>query len=208
MGRKKRPYYRMVVIDSRTPRDGRYIEAVGTYDPVHEPPQISIQEDRIHYWMDNGALPSFTVRSLLKKQGIMHKRSLIRRGLDEAQIQEELKKWEVLQIEKAKRAEARKAAKKKEKEKARAGEDIQEKAEEAAAKESGEKGQAEPAAETQAVEKPVEEAAPAEESAKEAPADEAQAEAAAETQAGEKPGEEAASQDEVSAEKEKKQEDQ
>jgi len=105
-GRKKRPFYRIVVADSRFPRDGRYIENIGTYNPITEPPQVAVAEDRVHYWLDNGALPTQTVRSLLKKEGILHKRYLLRRGVDETRLAEEMKKWEVLQLERRRKAES------------------------------------------------------------------------------------------------------
>jgi len=68
-GAKKRPFYRIVVADNESPRDGRYLENVGTYNPLKEPAEVSFKEERIRYWMDQGALPSDTVKSLLKKEG-------------------------------------------------------------------------------------------------------------------------------------------
>lgn len=70
MGTKKRPFYRIVVADSRSPRDGRFIELVGTYDPRPQPSVVTLQEDRIRYWLDNGAQPTGTVGALLKKNDI------------------------------------------------------------------------------------------------------------------------------------------
>ena len=66
-GAKKRPYYRVVVADSRYPRDGRFIEEIGTYDPLTEPATIKIDMERAKYWISNGAQPTDTVRGLLKK---------------------------------------------------------------------------------------------------------------------------------------------
>ncbi|UCD80341.1 MAG: 30S ribosomal protein S16 [Desulfobacterales bacterium] len=68
-GAKKKPFYRIVVADSESPRDGRYLENVGTYDPLFDPAKVSLKSERIKYWMDQGAKPSDTVRSLLKKEG-------------------------------------------------------------------------------------------------------------------------------------------
>jgi len=68
-GAKKRPFYRIVVADNESPRDGRYLENVGTYNPLKEPVEVSVKEERIRYWMDQGAIPSDTVKSLLKKEG-------------------------------------------------------------------------------------------------------------------------------------------
>jgi small subunit ribosomal protein S16 len=68
-GAKKKPFYRIVVADSENPRDGRFLEKVGTYDPLKDPVEVSLNPDRIKYWMEKGAIPSDTVKSLLKKEG-------------------------------------------------------------------------------------------------------------------------------------------
>ena len=73
MGSKKRPFYRIVVADSRSPRDGRFIETVGTYNPLTEPEQVTHKEEAIMNWLSNGAQPSDTVRNILSKQGVMKK---------------------------------------------------------------------------------------------------------------------------------------
>lgn len=65
-GAKKKPFYRIVVADSESPRDGRFIETVGTYDPVQQPAAIDIKADRLNYWLSQGAKPTDTVRSLIK----------------------------------------------------------------------------------------------------------------------------------------------
>ncbi len=72
-GRKKRPFYRIVVAYSESPRDGRFIERVGTYDPMVEPPAINVKEDRVLKWLMEGAEPTETVRSLLRKVGVWQK---------------------------------------------------------------------------------------------------------------------------------------
>ena len=69
-GAKKRPYYRIVVADSESPRDGRYLEAVGSYNPLQEPAEVTLKTERVKYWIDQGALPSDTVKSILKKEGL------------------------------------------------------------------------------------------------------------------------------------------
>ena len=69
MGAKKNPFYRVVVADSRSPRDGRFIEEIGTYNPVTQPSEINIDMERAQYWIKNGAQPTDTVRALLKKAG-------------------------------------------------------------------------------------------------------------------------------------------
>ena len=73
MGSKKRPFYRIVVADSRSPRDGRFIETVGTYNPLTEPEHVPLKEEAIMNWLSNGAQPSDTVRNILSKQGVMKK---------------------------------------------------------------------------------------------------------------------------------------
>jgi small subunit ribosomal protein S16 len=73
MGAKKSPFYRIVVADSRSPRDGRYIEVVGTYNPVAQPAEVKINEELALKWMQDGAKPSDTVRNLFSNEGIMEK---------------------------------------------------------------------------------------------------------------------------------------
>jgi small subunit ribosomal protein S16 len=73
MGAKKTPFYRIVVADSRSPRDGRYIEVVGTYNPITQPAKVEINEELVLKWMQDGAKPSDTVRNLFSNQGIMEK---------------------------------------------------------------------------------------------------------------------------------------
>ena len=70
MGAKKAPFYRVVVADSRYPRDGRFIEEIGTYNPLKEPSEIKIDADLAKKWIANGAQPTDTVKVLLKKSGI------------------------------------------------------------------------------------------------------------------------------------------
>ena len=72
-GKKKAPFYRLVVADSRAPRDGRFIELLGSYDPMTAPATVSVQEERALYWLGVGAQPSETAKGLLKKQGIWEK---------------------------------------------------------------------------------------------------------------------------------------
>ena len=70
MGAKKRPSYRIVAADSRSPRDGAFIESVGFYDPITDPATINVNLDRARHWIDNGAQPTDTVRSILKRAGV------------------------------------------------------------------------------------------------------------------------------------------
>ncbi|PRS09461.1 30S ribosomal protein S16 [Bacillus atrophaeus] len=73
MGSKRSPFYRIVVADSRSPRDGRFIETVGTYNPVVKPAEVKIDEELALKWLQTGAKPSDTVRNLFSNQGIMEK---------------------------------------------------------------------------------------------------------------------------------------
>ncbi len=71
MGAKKAPFYRVVVADSRYPRDGRFIEEIGTYNPLKQPSEIKIDAEKAKTWIANGAQPTDTVKALLKKEGIL-----------------------------------------------------------------------------------------------------------------------------------------
>ena len=73
MGAKKRPFYRVVAADSRSPGDGRFIETIGTYNPICEPAEIKINEELALKWLNNGAEPTDTVKNLFKKVGINEK---------------------------------------------------------------------------------------------------------------------------------------
>ena len=75
-GTKKKPFYRVVVADSSFPRDGRYIERVGTYDPLKNPPEVKLKGDRILEWIKKGAQPTKTVGQLLKKGGVFSKEAI------------------------------------------------------------------------------------------------------------------------------------
>ena len=73
MGAKKRPFYRIVAADSRSPRDGKFIEQIGYYNPIEEPAVIKIDEEIALKWLNNGAIPTDTVRNIFSTQGIMKK---------------------------------------------------------------------------------------------------------------------------------------
>jgi small subunit ribosomal protein S16 len=68
-GAKKKPYYRIVVASSDAPRDGRFLELVGTYDPLKKPAAVTLKHDRVKEWIEKGAMPTATVKSILKKEG-------------------------------------------------------------------------------------------------------------------------------------------
>jgi small subunit ribosomal protein S16 len=182
MGKKKSPFYRVVVADSRASRNGRFIETVGTYNPLTNPLQVDLNEDRVYYWLGNGAQPTQTVKNLFQKKGLWLKWDLMRNGADEAKISEEFGKWEASKAEREARQEAEKdkkaKAKKAEEEKAAAEAEAAEKAAaeaeaaekakaaaaEAAPEETEDSAETEAPAETEEVkaEQPAKEEAPAE----------------------------------------------
>lgn len=167
-GKKKAPFYRVVVADSRSPRDGRYIEDIGFYQPLHEPSTIEINGERAMYWLRNGAQPSDQVKQLLRITGVWEEFKPGDAGRDRTQKIEARRK--AAEERDAKVAEAEAAAAKELAEK--------QAAEEAAAQAA----EAEAAADVAAEEAPAEDAA-----AEEAPAEDAAAEDA--------PAEEPASED-------------
>ena len=85
MGAKKVPFYRIVVADSRYPRDGRFIEEIGYYDPTRHPTAVKIDAERAKYWIGTGAQPSDTVKALMVKAGIMDKQVAKQKAQPEAQ---------------------------------------------------------------------------------------------------------------------------
>ena len=114
MGKKKQPFYRIVAVDSRGRRDGKYLDKIGHYNPLTDPAEIVINEEKMMLWLNRGAQPTDTVKSMLRKQGLLLKWTLMKRGLDEEQISEEMEKWEVLQLENKRRKEAEDAQKQRE----------------------------------------------------------------------------------------------
>lgn len=93
MGKKKQPIYKVVAADARSPRDGKFLEAIGHYNPLVNPHTIEINEERVNYWLNSGAQPTATVKSLLNQTGILLKRDLVKRGLTEDKVQAEMTKW-------------------------------------------------------------------------------------------------------------------
>lgn len=96
MGKKKQPIYKVVAADARSPRDGKFLEAVGVYNPLTKPHTVDLKEDRVLYWLHNGAQPTDTVKSLLRQKGIILKNELIKKKLPEEKIQAELENWQKL----------------------------------------------------------------------------------------------------------------
>ncbi|OYV85120.1 MAG: 30S ribosomal protein S16 [Ignavibacteriae bacterium 37-53-5] len=115
-GRKNQPSYKVVAADSRSPRDGRFLETVGTYNPLRNPAEIKINEEKAFKWLKRGALPTDTVRSLLRKSGLWYKWYLMKKGLDESAVAQKLAEWQAGQEAKnlrgAERKQRRKASKK------------------------------------------------------------------------------------------------
>ena len=86
LGAKKRPTYRFVATDSRMPRDGRFIETLGYYNPIETPARVKIHEDRMFYWLDQGAEPSDTVKTLMKQVGFSKKYEMKKKGEDISEV--------------------------------------------------------------------------------------------------------------------------
>lgn len=93
-GRKKLPVYQIVVADARSPRDGKFLEVVGTYQPTAKPHAVTIKKDRIVYWMQTGAQPTATVNSLIRTTGLLYELRLKSMGRSEAEISAEMEKWQ------------------------------------------------------------------------------------------------------------------
>jgi small subunit ribosomal protein S16 len=91
MGRKKLPIYKIVAADSRSPRDGRFIDTVGFYNPKANPAEIKFDEKKVNKWLNNGAQPTATVKSLLRNEGIIYRRYLLKKGNDENSVEEKMK---------------------------------------------------------------------------------------------------------------------
>lgn len=96
MGKKKQPVYKVVAADSRSPRDGKFIESIGLYNPKTDPATIDIMEDRALYWLGVGAQPTDTVKNILANQGIILKKELMKKGLSEEEISLKLDEWKKL----------------------------------------------------------------------------------------------------------------
>ncbi|MBQ4042134.1 MAG: 30S ribosomal protein S16 [Prevotella sp.] len=172
-GRKAYAFYRIVIADVRAPRDGKFTEKIGTYNPNTNPATVDLNFERALYWVENGAQPTDTVRNILSNEGVMlmkHLKGGVKKGaFDEAAAQAKFDAWKQAKAQgfeaiKSKDADAKKAAKK-------AALDAEKKANEAKAKAIADKKAAAEAA-----------AAPAEEAAEEAAAEEATEAPAAEAQ--------------------------
>ena len=118
MGRRNRPFYRVVAIDSRKRRDGLEIERLGWYDPLRTDIGIQLKEERVMHWLKLGAQPSDTVRTLMNRIGLGLKLSLADQGKSEEEIAKALTEWQVRQDEKFAKIEEKRKAKKEAQQKA------------------------------------------------------------------------------------------
>jgi small subunit ribosomal protein S16 len=80
LGAKKRPFYRIVAADSKSPRDGRFLETIGTYDPLTQPSTVKVKVERVEHWLSVGALPTDSVRDVLRAAGIMDEKGKLKRA--------------------------------------------------------------------------------------------------------------------------------
>jgi len=92
------PVYQIVVADARSPRDGKFLEVVGHYEPTAKPHTVRINKDRILYWMQTGAQPTTTVNSLIRTTGLLYEMRLKSMGRSEAEISAEMEKWQERQV--------------------------------------------------------------------------------------------------------------
>lgn len=185
MGRKKRPFYRLIVSDSRNRRDGAYLANLGYYDPFAEPYEAKLDEDEILAWLRKGATMSETARSLVQREGILYRWDLERKGVDDGEIAAKVAIWRddfsnrADAKAQAKADAARAVAKAAEAEKKAAEEEARKAAEAEAAAEAKAKAEAEAETETEepvaeaAAEEPAEDTEPAAEAAEGGEADEA-----------------------------------
>ena len=199
-GKKKQAHYRLVAADARSKRDGRFLETLGHYNPRLDPPVAVVKEDRIYYWIEQGAQMSDAFHGIMKNQGLLLKFDLMKKGASETEINEEMQKWSMSHELRVQKRKSRISKKKKQKAKMEA-EAVEAPSEETTVVDEG----AEVAKEISGVEVASEgapaEKAPAEEKAEEAPAEEAPVEekdeeapseeAPAEEKAEEAPAEEA-----------------
>ena len=109
VGKKKTPIYHIVAADSRSARTGKFLEVVGRYEPLQKQPIITTKDERVFYWLKHGALPTETVRGLLRRSGLWLRWTLKKRGLSETRVTEEMEKWTMAQGPKLQHQQERKA---------------------------------------------------------------------------------------------------
>ncbi len=121
VGKKKQPVYKIVAAHSESPRDGKFLEAIGTYHPRENPAGIEFKETRLFYWLKRGGQATETVLGLMKQKGLWLKWQLMKNGKDETAIEAEMEKWNVLHAAKlVRKAEKKVSLSKKKKKKAAA----------------------------------------------------------------------------------------
>ncbi len=148
MGSKKRPFFRVVAADSRSPRDGRFIETLGYYNPMADPPEIKFDDDKVYKWLDNGAIPTENARQLLRKAGLLERWRLLKQGVKISELDAKIEELRAKQPKPI--PEEEKRARKEAKKKAKAEAEKQEKKEEEAEKSTEEKKEEEaPAGESE-----------------------------------------------------------
>jgi small subunit ribosomal protein S16 len=108
MGGKKKPFYRFVTIDSRMARDGRFVEMVGYYDPMTNPPKIHVDETALFKWLDRGATPSVRVASLLRRMGALQKWELTKAGVKGEELDTRVEAIKTRRTERNERKQAKK----------------------------------------------------------------------------------------------------
>jgi small subunit ribosomal protein S16 len=151
MGSKKKPFYRVIATDSRNARDGRFIETLGYYNPLQDPPIINIEEESLFKWLDRGAVPTDNTESILRRIGVMQKWQLLKQGVKKEDLEAKMAEMGIKTEPVATAGKKKKA-----------------------------KGEEAPAAEAPAAEEGKEEAAGAEAAAEAAPAEDAPKEEAKE----------------------------
>jgi len=120
MGKKRQPIYKVVAADERSPRDGKFIEAIGLYNPKTNPSTVEIDQERALYWLNVGAQPTTTVKNLLSGEGVLYKKELTAKGLGEDEISAAMEEWQNKKEAKSEAARTKAEKAKAEKEKAKA----------------------------------------------------------------------------------------
>jgi small subunit ribosomal protein S16 len=93
-GRKKMPFYQIVAADVRAPRDGKFLEVIGHYQPAAKPHSVTIKKERVEYWLGVGAQPTATAYSLIRSTGLFHELNMKRKGRSEEEISAEMERWQ------------------------------------------------------------------------------------------------------------------
>lgn len=204
MGKKRQPIYKVVAADVRSPRDGKFIEDLGQYNPKTNPSTIEIKEDRALYWLSVGAIPTTTVKNLLSVSGILLKSDLAKQNLSPEQIEARVSQWEKEREAKMatlkKQSEAKKGPAQPPKQETKAEEVKEESAPEAKSAEAG----TEEKAEEQKSEAPKEETPKEETPKEEAPKEEAKSEEVKDNVSEENPEAKGAASEQQEEDKEKK----